>query len=160
MVDFATTSCAEFRYDSAYVAPAFVCGDESLKDEAGEAIGPLAMRHPGMDVANNKTTSYFLGRKTRGARWVTFLSADLASQLNLSVLSEVADIRISHMEHGIRTMASEAPEIGDKTQQVDTPGLRAVAAALRPISFSGDHNLSRLLGGDRTRVTEWEKRFH
>ena len=80
LVQLADDICGRFPYDSAYMSPAFLCGDESLEHEAGIAIAPLAMRHHGLDVADNATTCYFLGRMTRGARWLTFLSNDLAGK--------------------------------------------------------------------------------
>lgn len=159
LVNFATEVCAGFPYDSAYVSPAFVCGDESLKAEAGRAIAPLAMRHHGIDVANNTTTAYFIGRHTRGARWLSFLSHEMAEGIDSNTISDEVDITVDRFEGGIRIRASTDPEIGDTNRLTGTPNLSKIATALKPVTFFGDHNLSKLLGGDKALVSEWENRF-
>lgn len=150
---------ARFPFDTAYLSPGLLCGDEALKREAGELIGPLAMRHPGLDVANNTTTCYFLGRRTRGARWITYLSGDIAAGVELSPLEAMEGVETRETEGAVRIQASERPEIGDTNRRIDTPGLRAVAAALEPITFFGDHNLALLLRDDQEMRARWERRF-
>jgi hypothetical protein len=150
----------QFPYDSGYAAPSLVFCVETEMDKAGELIGPLARRHPGLDVANNDTTAFFIDRMTRGARWITFLSQSNAQQLDATLMkSHPEQIEFTKTANGLMIKSSNLPEIGDTNRNLDVSGLRYVAKLLRPITFFGDKNLRMLLLDDLELVDAWEQRF-
>lgn len=159
LLEQATAVSVRFPYDTAYISPVLFCGDEALEEEAGAIIGPIAMRHHGLDVADNRTTCYFLGRRTRGARWVTFVSHKLSSELDLATAKAKKDLNLHETANGIQVIASPVPEIGDTNRGVDTPGLLAAASLLEPISFFGDHNLASMFSDNQEMRETWERRF-
>ena len=154
------TISERFPYDTGYVAPALVFGDDASKSDAGRIIGPIAMRHHGFDVPNNETTSYSIGRLSRGARWLTLLSKDNAKMIDLGAIEkDPAGLRVDRTSKGVVIWASETPEIGDVNRQIDVPGLRAVARHIEPVTFFGDINLLSLFGENAELAERWEKRF-
>jgi hypothetical protein len=149
-----------FPYDTGYAAPGLVFGDDAAKVEAGQIIGPLAMRHEGLDVPNNATTSYFLGRNSRGPRWLTFLSKEQASEIIIPPPSERPQgIEANPTKNGTMIIASAIPEIGDTNRKIEAANLRWLAKVLEPITFFGDRNLKMLLADRLDFVERWERRF-
>ena len=149
-----------FPYDTGYAASGLVFGDDAAKVEAGAIIGPLAMRHKGFDVPNNATTSYFVGKGSRGARWLTFLSKEKASELRLPSANELPrGVTIVPTKNGMMIIASDIPEVGDTNRGVEATNLPWLAKLLEPITFFGDRNLKMLLSDRLDFVERWERRF-
>ncbi|TPI65662.1 DUF3396 domain-containing protein [Mesorhizobium sp. B3-1-3] len=149
-----------FPYDTGYASPGLVFGDDAAKVEAGAIIGPLAMRHKGFDVPNNATTSYFVGKSSRGARWLTLLSREKAAEIGLSTIGNLPQGAIvAPTKNGWMIVASDIPEVGDTNRGVEATNLQWLARILEPISFFGDRNLKMLLSDRLDFVDRWERRF-
>ncbi|RWA82209.1 type VI immunity family protein [Mesorhizobium sp.] len=149
-----------FPYDTGYAAPGLVFGDDAAKVEAGAIIGPLAMRHKGFDVPNNATTSYFVGKRSRGARWLAFLSKENAAEIGLSSATKLPQgATVAPTKNGWMIVASDIPEVGDTNRGVEATNLRWMAKILEPITFFGDRNLKMLLSDRLDFVDRWERRF-
>jgi hypothetical protein len=131
--------------------------------EAYQELCNLALRHPGYDVAENMLAAWTMAGKIRGARWVTLLGTKPLEALGgKEFLRKKFDDSISIIEigDGVLIRAGQSPELGDVDKQVDTPLLRSLAEALRPVSHFGDKHLIFVYGGyDYASLKRWEERF-
>lgn len=149
-----------FPYDTGYASPALLFSDDASKSAAGEIIGPLALRHHGLDVPNNESTCYALERLSRGARWLTVLSKENASKVDISAIeNDPASLRVQPTSNGVLISASDMPEVGDTNRRVEAPGLKAVARHIEPITFFDDVPLCILFRDDLELTARWERRF-
>ncbi|MCV2890307.1 DUF3396 domain-containing protein [Ruegeria sp. XHP0148] len=155
-----TSVAAKFPLDTGYAAPAVVATSEEAFGEVAEAIGALAQRFIGLDLAQNEWTAGSLGRLSRGARWITFLSRSHSGQLNeIELPTPPHQLSISDFS-GIRKLqTSEMPEVCDSNRQQDCQGLEWVAGYLEPITFFGDANLLEYFEDDEDALERWETRF-
>ena len=100
---------------------------------------PLAIRHPGYDVEYNEASRLRLGRRVRGARWLTFAGKEITDKLGgraglRGALSNA--IAVEPLGSGLIIRAGELPELGDVDKGIGVPLLREVAAALEPVPGS------------------------
>lgn len=151
---------AKFPHDTGYAAPALVYSDEKTKREAGEVIGPLALRHPGFDVPNNDWTNGGIGTKSRGARWLTFLSADVAGELDNAMLDTPPEpVKVDTTKRGVVIRCSPNLQVGDVNRRDRPEGLDWLAKLLKPITLFDDQYLLSLFRDDPDLLTRWETRF-
>lgn len=148
---------------SGYVSPGLHWA-EIFKAQALKQARAVTRRHPGFDVQDNARARTYLGTHVRGARWLTFLGPELAGQLGGADALRGAlpeDVSIETVGHGLMIRAGDAPEIGDASRKVDTPLLRAVAAALEPVTLFGELALygSEFADQDDDLLEAYERRF-
>lgn len=149
-------------YDSGYGSLALNWFDETDVDSAGEILRPVAMRHPGFDVHFNSRTKSLLGRRSRGARWLTFLSSDLIQKLDgvQGMKDLAAGVRVAEGRHGVLLQAGDTPPVGDLKYGEDLPLLRSVAKAIEPVTFFDDDVLlHNLFASKPEMLRRWERRF-
>ena len=68
-------------YVSGYASAGLQWAELHRSEAAAESRG-LAMRHPGYDVEMNDSACLRLGRRVRGARWLTFLGDELVAAVD------------------------------------------------------------------------------
>lgn len=149
-------------YVSGYAAPAlqWTLVDAGL---AARDVKALAMRHPGYDFPNNACTRLRLGKRVRGARWLTFLGPDLVARLGgaaalRATLSEA--IAVAPAGLGLMLRAGALPEVGDVNRGIGVPLLCEVAKALEPITqFDDPCLLGQFAHHDQALLCRWERRF-
>ena len=160
-VDWMVSLASEFSYDSGYSAIALFPCRESVETEAGMQIGPLALRHFGYDVSNNRRTSFDLRDRCRGAQWITFLGNSLVERLGGSAIVSTAlagyDVRQS--ASGIAIIAFPYPVIGDSNRNNRVDELKPIAKLLEPLTYFGDYGLDSLFMDDEDKRERWERRF-
>lgn len=147
---------------SGYCSPALQYSELHI-EEAFYDIRGIAKIHPGYDVQVNEMTYLDIDKKVRGARWISFLGAELVDVLGgTEVLKQTLrqPITIESVGGGLMIRAGEFPEIGDVNRRVDTPLLKAVAKLLEPITLFGEVDLlSYFADFDDDILRQWERRF-
>lgn len=132
-------------------------------EEAFKEIKKIALRHPGYDVQVNDMIHVEIGKKVRGARWITFLSTELVTLLGgLEKLRKQLpqQIVVEKILNGVMLRAGKFPELGDVNRKVKTPLLREVAKVLEPVThFNEVYICSYLADGDEDLARKWERRF-
>lgn len=153
----------KLNFVSGYASPALLYSEVGEGKAMVESRG-LAMRYPGLDVQKNKLGCMDIDHRIRGARWVTFLGADILKKLGgqkklRAVLS--ADISIDILLAGVMIRSGTEPELGDRNMQLDTPLLRSLAKALEPVTMFMEPVLlaSYFADRDEAMLTAWERRF-
>lgn len=145
-----------------YCAPALAYAD-AQQTEAFERLRGLALRYPGYDVAMNDLTRMRIGRRVRGARWVTVLGPTLVGALGGpgALRSGLpADVEIRQAGTATILRAGRTPEVGDSGACAPTPLLRAVARLLEPVTwFRETKMLLWLANFDDELLARWERRF-
>jgi hypothetical protein len=146
-------------YDSGSAAISLVT-HESTSVEASSSIGPLALRHFGYDVSDNRGTRLDLGDRTRGPQWLTFIGKSLVARLggDKKIKAALSGYQVSTEANGVAVLTSPTPDIGDTNAKKLVASLRPLAALLEPVTYFGDYGLDDLLGGDDKRE-RWERRF-
>ena len=81
VAEFAGRFADVLPYVSGYCSPALATGPGGDVSAAGRATVGLAMRHPGFDVPRTGDSRFYIKDRAIGARWLTFLGPQLASQL-------------------------------------------------------------------------------
>jgi hypothetical protein len=149
-------------FDSGYAALSWSACKESSESEAGRSLGALALRHPGYDVANNRSTHFEIGSRCRGAQWLTFIGKPLLHKaegidaLRAAVPEgEVHELRSG----GLMIRASASPVIGDVNRRQHGPKLAALAQLLESRTYFGDYSLDLLFNDDNELRERWERRF-
>ena len=148
--------------DSGLATFGYSSGSEADYTEASKHVVQLAFRHKGMDLAQNLGVSQWLGRKCRGARWLTMISDDLRKELGDSQkVRELASLGIGVIETsaGVLLRAGVEPEIGETNKGVGVPMLSAVADAIESITYFKDNSLLPMLNHDPNLRDKWERRF-
>ncbi|MCI0560593.1 MAG: DUF3396 domain-containing protein [Nitrososphaera sp.] len=147
--------------DSGYAGPALHYGIRGEYDSAREFIAPLALRHHGYDVPNNPGTAVFMGRRSRGARWLTMLSAAFVDELGgPNLKARVADgVEIRELAKGILLRAGSKPEIGDVNRNELTPLLVSVAHAIEGVTYFHDNSVLPIFSNNKEQRDRWERRF-
>lgn len=147
---------------SGYCAPSLLPGD-SRQSAAYAEIRSIALRHPGYDVAINEMTQLNIGKRVRGARWVTLLGDGPLERLGgIDALRKALppEVEVRDVAGIGMIRAGKTPELGDKNRGVDTPLLRAVARVLEPITLFGEVDLlSNFAIFDEDLLQRWERRF-
>jgi uncharacterized protein YbjT (DUF2867 family) len=131
--------------------------------EAMKEARPLAARHPGYDVQFNQV-GRALGRRVRGARWLTFLGPEVSSTLGGAPRLRDALSKAIAVEPlaagGLMIRAGQLPELGDVNKGIGVPLLREVAAVLEPITtFTEPMLLANFAEHDATFFERWQRRF-
>jgi hypothetical protein len=147
---------------SGYCAPVLLSA-EMCRGKAFQEIKAIAMRHWGYDVQMNNVTRLDIGKKTRGARWITFLGLELTEQLGgIEALKQrlPRPITVEKIETGVLIRAGRLPEVGDVNYRIETPLLRKVAKVLEPITLFDEIDLlSNFANFDEGTLRRWERRF-
>ena len=150
-------------YDTGYASLALNWAVESELRSAAKIIMPLALRHPGFDVHRNNSSRYDLGTKSRGARWLTFLSNENVNILGgQEQIQKQLDPKVEILEvgKGLVLKAGSEPTPGDFNRQDDLPLIRSVAQAIKKVTYFGDMNIAdALFLGDEEKYERWERRF-
>ena len=148
--------------DSGYAAPALCYGLRGQYAVAGEFITPLAMRHHGYDVPNNVGTAVTMGKKCRGARWLTMLSAEMVDQIGgaACLQTQLAEgTSVLELAKGVLIRAGSKPEMGDNNKRELTPLLSSVAHAIEPVTYFHDNSILPIFGHNEEKRDRWERRF-
>ena len=149
-------------YVSGYAAPGLQWA-MLYEGEAMQEARPLAIRHPGYDVEHNEMTRLRLGKRVRGARWLTFLGKEIAGELGgyaglRGALSNA--IAVEPLGSGVMIRAGELPEIGDVNKGIGVPLLREVAAVIEPVTVFNDLGLfGNFADRDQDYFDRWERRL-
>ncbi len=154
---------SKLPYLSGYASPALIYSETA----AGRAMmesRALALRHPGLDVHQNKTGCMEIGGRLRGARWLTFVGPDALKKLKGAKAVQDAlpkGVSAEAVGAGLMIRAGKTPEIGDTNKKEGTPLLRGVAKVLEPVTqFKEDVLLkSYFADGDEDLLTKWERRL-
>jgi hypothetical protein len=149
-------------YVSGYASPALQWS-EMFRGKAASEAKALALRHPGYDVHVNNSTRIRIGKRTRGARWLTFLGDDLVEavggQARLRKALSAA-IKIEKAGDGLMIRAGDLPEIGDVNKKQGVPLLREVAPPLEPVTvFDDPALLGNFANHDAVLLRRWERRL-
>ena len=156
-IQFSVACFQNLEGDSGLASFSYARGSDV--DRVESCIGPLALRYPGFDLASDP--SMRLGKKCRGARWLTMLSNELIEKSGgkekIKALEKVG-VEILEVKHGLVLRAGEYPEIGDVNKNIKVPLLTAVAKAIEPITYFNDIHLTCYFG-DREKRDRWERRF-
>ena len=146
-------------YDSGAAAIALVT-HESTSVEASASIGPLALRHFGYDVSDNRRTRFDLGTRTRGPQWLTFIGRSQAAALGgeKKIKSALSASTVTTGPHGLAVLTGPRPDVGDTNAKKLVPSLRPLATLLEPVTYLGDYALDDLMGDEEKRE-RWERRF-
>ncbi len=161
-IDFIVKCASLLPYDSGYASYSLCWGIESEKDKAGEIIVPLALTNHGYDINTNDWTRFNIGRKSRGARWMTFVGNALLNKIGSrgEMKNRLGDgIEIIKAGKGLAFQAGNMPESGKEGENESLPLLRSVAALIEPISLFNDMGLEVLFNKDAEKIDRWEKRF-
>jgi hypothetical protein len=156
------TIASAIPYESGYASPSLQWA-ELGRDQAIAESRALASRYPGYDIQMNSTGRTWLGPRVRGARWLTFLGADLAQALGgAAALRDVLPdtIGIEPAGRGVMIRVGETPELGDANRKVRIPALDSLARVLEPVTaFQEVVLLGSLADWDKDRLEKWERRF-
>ena len=154
---------SKLPFISGYCSPALIYSEVG-EGKAMVESRAIATRYPGLDVQKNKLGCIELNHWVRGARWLTFLGADILRKLGgyrklKSMLH--ADISVQELQTGIMIRAGYEPEIGDRNKKIDTPLLRSLAKCLEPVTLFDEPILLSSYFADRDKDTlaSWERRF-
>lgn len=165
-VEFISTIADKLVYTSGYASPSLMLdsgGNEAYQRAGGKQLYPLLKKHPGYDVSDNHTAE--LGKKCRGARWLTLLGTELLEQLGgKEKLAAQLDPRIELIEnrHGLMIRAGKEPELGDLDNGEHLPLIQSVARAIEPVTtfdeiapFNGFVPASKV----EKECARWSRRF-
>jgi hypothetical protein len=161
-VQFAIACARALPYDSGYASLALTPSKQGDSTQIGQLIAGLALRHPGYDVYDNGGARVGLGRRSRGARWLTFLGASQVKKLGgEKALRSILDpaVLIDEAGDGLVLRAGPKPLPGDKNRKKDLPLLRSVAKAIEPITRFNELLIQDFLDDDAEKLERWERRF-
>jgi hypothetical protein len=161
-VELAVKFAAQLPYDSGYGSLALSPARQGNARAMFDVLGPLALRHPGYDVYQNSSSRIGLGRRSRGARWLTFLGAAPLKKLGgAKALRALLDpsVEVIDAGGGVALRAGRKPEPGDVNRKKDLPALRAVAKAIEAVTRFGDNFMIKFFQGDADKRDRWERRF-
>lgn len=151
-----------FNFTSGYCSPSFLFSPLHVEDAFAAMRGP-ALRHPGFDVHCNDRSRLRIGRRIRGARWITFLEREALDAIgDFEILQNLlpSTVVVAELPSGVAIRAGRVPEIGDSNRRLNTPLLRAVASPLEPITWFGEpHMLSYFADFDDSLLERWERRL-
>jgi Protein of unknown function (DUF3396) len=161
-VKFCKQGAALIPFVSGYAAPGLQWAEVNSGLAADESKA-IAIRHPGYDVQNNSATRLHLGKRTRGAYWLTFLGPELVEALGGSEQlrnSFPKPIDVEPVGAGVMIRAGALPELGDVNKGIGVPLLRAVAKVIEPVTFFGDRALlGQFTNFDEDYFKRWDRRL-
>ena len=150
-------------YTYGYASPALQWS-RLFSTEALTQARAIAARHPGYDIEDNAVGRSYIDAKVRGARWLTFLGAEIAEKLggSMSLRRRLPQtITVEQVGPGVFMRAGVQPEIGDRNRKIGTPLLCEVAKVLEPVTTFGEMALYRTDFADQDEevLARWERRF-
>jgi len=154
---------ARIPYDSGYASPALTHLGDRQKAEFAKAARKWAFRHPGFDMPENDGTNSAIGRRLRGAYWITFVGPWALKKLGgeealrKALTKDTREIEVARAGNGVMIRAGRLPELGDVNRGDKLPLLRAVAAILEPVILTGDRFLNGIFRDEDERAS-WERR--
>jgi hypothetical protein len=160
LVEFLTLVASKLPFDSGYASLALTVGVESQQDEYAKKAAPLLFRHPGFDVPNSGATNSGMGKRVRGAYWLTFLGAEAleklggGKKLRKNLASEIEQREVGP---GVMLRAGKVPEVGDVNKGDTLPLLRSLAKTLEPVLNLDDRYLDNMFVDEDARA-KWERR--
>jgi hypothetical protein len=150
-------------YSSGYCGPALLRKGTVLGSVDRKELRGFAVRHPGYDVADNKSSANLIGGLARGTHWITWLGPALTDRLGgeAALRQELGDsILVQASTKGLMIRAGEFPELGDVNRRRDTPLLRRLARGFEAVTlFDDQFSPMYQLFGDKEFLAEWERRF-
>jgi hypothetical protein len=157
-VEFVRSIAELLPYDSGYASLGLVAGVDS--QDFAPRVRRWAFRHPGFDIPCNHASNSSLGKKLRGAYWLTFVGQDALSALGGEGPLRKAlprEILVQPVGAGVMLRASQLPEVGDVNCADNLPVLRSVAKVLESVSLFGDRFLNNAFVDEDQRA-RWERR--
>lgn len=162
LVEFCKQVASLISYVSGYVAPGLQWAEINSSLAADESKS-IAIRHPGYDVQNNDATRLRLGKRSRGAYWLTFLGPELVETLGGSEQVRKAlpkSIEVEPAGAGVMIRAGALPELGDVNKGIGVPLLRTVAKVIEPVTLFGDRALlGQFTNFDEDYFKRWDRRL-
>ena len=163
MIELVTEIASYLPYDSGYFAPAVSWSYESDLRLARRIIGPLGLRHPGLDISFNASSCYKIDRRCRGPYWLTLVGGPALRVLGGKAVlrqSLPSGVEVREIGDGVLLVAGEAPDPGDRNRDQRLPLLRGVAASLEPVTFFDDKAIQTyLFGDDEEKFAMWDRRL-
>lgn len=150
----------QIPYDSGYASLALTHIADRQKAEFAEAARKWAFRHPGFDMPENDATNSRIGRKVRGAYWLTFVGPWAVEKLGGEKALRKAlpkEIDVQAVGVGVMIRCGQLPAEGDLNRDEKLPLVRAVAKVLEPVTLFGDRFLNTLFRDEDERA-RWERR--
>jgi hypothetical protein len=157
--ELALELAAELPFNSGHAGLAFHFPEYILGTT--EAIHDLALRHPGLDIAEVCSTSYSIGTRVNGVHWLNFLGQPVLGELGgaagLRARLHSPDTNVQELE-GERVLVTlgKWPEAGDLEQGHTLPAYRELAHVLEPWLYL---NRARFGGFPEEDMRRWERRF-
>lgn len=147
-------------FDSGYLAPAVSWSYESDLYEASKVIGPLGLRHPGLDIHFNHSSSYGINQRCRGPYWITLIGPPALAKLGgLSKLATTLP-GVKAIGNGAMITTGTKPAIGDANRDDTLPALRKVATTLELVTFFGDNTIrTYFFGRNDEKFARWDRRL-
>lgn len=160
-VNFALWVASVLPYDSGYISRALVWGVDSQQMEFADAVQKWIFRHPGLDIADNLSSSMRIGSRVRGPYWMTFVgptSSALIRDVEMDAILKENGIELQHIGDGLVFRVGPKPLRGDTNKGENLPEIRALAQLLFPITLLGDTMLDNCFI-EPTERARWERRF-
>jgi len=168
-LDTARRLCDLLPYLSGHVG---YCLETSpyYENQAYRAAYPLAMRHPGLNIASDHATRPLRDEKgVETINWLTLIGAIPLAKLGgaarlRAALARVPEIQIIDSANGVIVRAGDRPQLGDVNRRDALPLYREVYRAVKPVV---EPVIARfrplLLGGaledDAEKTQRWLRRF-
>jgi len=162
VAELASSIFSAMPCDSGYASLALSPGIRGDYDKAADFIAPRALQHHGYDVHDNPASAALIGPLTRGARWLTMLSAPLVEQVGgvEALKRQVAPgVDIQSVRNGLVIRAGSEPEVGSVNRGQRTTLVASVAQAIENITCFGDNAILPLFKRQKERRDRWERRF-
>ncbi len=105
---------------------------------ASEAAG-FAARYPGLEIDRPMSHKLATLNAIKGAGWITVLSQAFVERMGglQGLRDRLAEtVSVTPFATGVLLVAGNAPEVGDLNRRLDTPHLRDLSRALKPIRIT------------------------
>ena len=107
--------------------------------DARDALEPVAKKNPGYDAGQNDCIALSLGKKSRPARWLTFLGPDALSKLGgAKGIAKKVGRNVGTLPVGKGVALRAGAEPSPKPSGPSRHALEAVARAIEPVRYSDD----------------------
>lgn len=162
LASFARELAERLDFDSGYASLALHWSTDAELIDARTRVPGLAIRHPGYDVHDHPELRYVLGRRSVGARWLTFLGPELAAELggaDALTMALAPDVLVESLpdDRGLSLRVPGPPRPGDVNRGDTLPALHRMAEALEPVTYFGFE--SRLFPAQGDAYDRWQRRF-
>ncbi len=123
----------------------------------------LAKRHPGLEVDYPEEHALWTEEAIKGGNWITVLADAFVDRLggkNMLLETLGKGFKVRDFHGGVMIIAGDAPEIGDRNRNKDTPRYRELARVLKPVRVTMHPAVHQTAGGfDREEFEAWLARF-